>query len=63
MVWTIHEGLDKYRMQWNGLVHNPLQVSQKKTSTRFYNGLDNQCRHTPEARAGLGKDPRLVYDI
>jgi hypothetical protein len=30
MVWTIHEGLDKYRMQWNGLVHNPLQVSQKK---------------------------------
>lgn len=62
MVWTIHEGLDKYRMQWNGLVHNPLQVSQKKqvhdSTMGWITSVD-----TPEARAGLGKDPRLVYDI
>ncbi len=63
MVWTIHEGLDKYSMQWNEFVHHPLQVCQTKTCSRLYNGLDNQCRPIAEATAGLGKDPRLVYDM
>jgi len=62
MAWIIHEGLDKHLMQWNELVRHPLQVFQK-TCSRLYNGLDNQYRLTPEARAGLGKDPGLVCDI